>query len=114
MDLKNRIAIVTGSGGGGTGRATARLFASEGATVIVNDIHQSGGRETVSLIEAAGGRAAFSPADIAKEDGVKNLFSFAESNFGGVDVLVNNASNPDGLGRLTGWLDCMRTEVMGP
>ena len=114
MDLRDKVAIITGSGGGGTGRATARLFAAKGAIVVVNDINESGGRETVALIESAGGRAVFSNADAGTENGIQNLFAFTELNFGGVDVLVNNASSPDGLGRLTGWMECMRTEVLGP
>ena len=44
MDLRDKVAIITGSGGGGTGRATARLFAAKGAIVVVNDINESGGR----------------------------------------------------------------------
>src|SRR5215469_1971517 len=114
MNLGNKIAIITGAGGGGTGRATARRFARAGALVVVNDINEAGGRETVALIESAGGRAAFCKADMGSESGVENLMDFAGSTFGGVDVLVNNASSPDGLGQFTGWIECMQIEVLGP
>jgi 3-oxoacyl-[acyl-carrier protein] reductase len=114
MTLKDKVAIVTGSGGGGTGRATACRLAREGAMVVVTDINQSGGRETVSLIESEGGRASFCLADVGEEPQIRALFDFAESKFGGVDVLVNNASSPDGLGQLTGWVESIQTELLGP
>jgi len=114
MKLKDKVTIVTGAGGGGTGRATAHRFAREGALVVVNDVNEAGGRQTVALIESSGGRAAFCRADVGKESDVNALFAFAQSTFGGVDVLVNNASSPDGLGQLTGWIECMQLEVLGP
>ena len=112
MNLQNKVAIVTGAGGGGTGRAAARRFAREGAMVVVNDINLAGGHETVALIESAGGRAAFCGANIATE--ADALLAFADSTYGGVDVLVNNASDPTGLGALTGWNECIHLEVLGP
>ena len=114
MTLKDKVAIVTGSGGGGTGRATACRLAREGALVVVTDINQSGGHETVSRIESEGGLAAFCLADVANELQIRALFDFAESKFGGVDVLVNNASSPDGLGQLSGWVESIQTELLGP
>jgi NAD(P)-dependent dehydrogenase (short-subunit alcohol dehydrogenase family) len=114
MDLEDKIAIITGAGGLGTGRATTRRFARAGALVVVNDVNEAGGRETAALIESAGGRAAFCQADIGSESGVENLIDFAGSTFGGVDVLVNNASSDKGLGQFTGWIECMQTEVLGP
>ena len=114
MNVPGKVAIVTGSGGGGTGRATARRFAREGAAVVVNDVNEAGGRETVALIEAAGGRAEFCPADVKVEADIQGLIAFAESAFGGLDVPVNNASSPDGMGLLTGWTDAVRIEVLGP
>src|SRR5262249_49142484 len=86
----------------------------EGALIVVNDINESGGHETVSRIEAGGGCAAFCPADIGKESEIKALFDFALSKFGGVDVLVNNASSPDGLGQFTGWVESIEVELLGP
>ena len=57
MNLNGKVAIVTGSGGGGTGRATARRFAREGASVVVSDVNDAGGHQTVAVIEAEGGGA---------------------------------------------------------
>jgi NAD(P)-dependent dehydrogenase (short-subunit alcohol dehydrogenase family) len=114
MKLQGKVALVTGSGGGGTGRATARRFAREGAVVVVNDLNDAGGRETVALIEKEGGRAAFCHADIKVESDISMLIGFAESTFGGLDILVNNASSPDGMGFLTGWVDAVKVEILGP
>ena len=114
MSLQGKVAIVTGSGGGGTGRATARRFAREGASVVVSDVNDAGGRETAGLIEAEGGRAAFCHADVRIESSVRGLIGFAESTFGGLDFLVNNASSPDGMSYLTGWADAVASEILGP
>ncbi len=91
MEVRDRVAIVTGGGGGGTGRAIALRLASGGATVVVADIDEEGGAETVRQIDASGGTAAFVPADVIREDDVNRMVSFAESAFGGLDILVNNA-----------------------
>jgi NAD(P)-dependent dehydrogenase (short-subunit alcohol dehydrogenase family) len=114
MKLNGKVAIVTGSGGGGTGRASARRFARDGAAVVVTDVNDAGGRETVALIESEGGRAAFRHADVRIETEIKALIAFAESTFGGVDVLVNNASSPQGLGLLSGWIDTASIEILAP
>ncbi len=90
MDLRSKAALVTGAGSG-IGRATALRLAREGASVAVDDIDDAGGRETVRLIEASGGRAAFVHADVAIEDDARRMVRFAEETFGGLDVLVNNA-----------------------
>ncbi|HEX6897673.1 MAG TPA: SDR family oxidoreductase [Bryobacteraceae bacterium] len=95
MDIRGKTVIVTGAGANGSGRAIARRFASEGANVVASDIDESGGRETVRQIESAGGRAAFHSADVSVEDQVRDLIAFAEREFGGVHVMVNNASGPD-------------------
>lgn len=112
--LNGKVVLVTGSGGEGTGRATARRFAREGAAVVVHDINDDGGRETVRLIECESGRAAYFHADVRNEAGITALMAFAESTFGGVDILVNNASSPDGMGQLTGWMEMMSIEILAP
>jgi NAD(P)-dependent dehydrogenase (short-subunit alcohol dehydrogenase family) len=113
MQLAGKVAIVTGAGGGGCGRALAQRFASEGAAVMVSDIDAAGGMETVRLVEQAGGRAVFQRADVAVEDQVRALIGCAEERFGGLDVLVNNAGPywPEPLGH---WAETIRADLMGP
>lgn len=114
MNLDAKVAIVTGSGGKGAGHATARRFAQEGMAVVVSDVNDVGGHETVALIEADGGRAAFCRADMKNENEINALVAFAESAFGGLDILVNNASNPDAMGFLTGWTEAVAVEILAP
>ena len=64
MQERNRVVIVTGAGGSGCGRAIATRFASEGAAVVVSDIDETGGHQTVWAIERNGGRPAFFHADV--------------------------------------------------
>lgn len=90
VDIQDKVGLVTGAGSG-IGRATALRLAREGAAVVVYDIDEEGGRETVGQIEAAGGRAAFVRADVADEADVRVMIAYAEETFGGLDILVNNA-----------------------
>src|SRR5437773_1930848 len=94
MELVGRVAIVTGAGGGGSGRAIARRLARDGASVVVSDINEGGGSETVRLIESEGRRAIFFRADVGVEAEVRALIAFAEKTYDGVDLMVNNASAP--------------------
>src|SRR5271154_2366451 len=84
--------IVTGGGGAGCGRAIALCFARNGAAIVVADIDDAGGRQTVEAIEHAGGRALFHHADVRDDSQVRDLIASAERSYGRVDVLVNNAS----------------------
>jgi NAD(P)-dependent dehydrogenase (short-subunit alcohol dehydrogenase family) len=93
---ERRVVVVTGAGGSGCGRAIAARFASAGALVVVSDINEAGGHDTVRLIEDRGGRAAFCRTDVRKESEVSDLISFAQTTFGGVTVFINNASAPLG------------------
>lgn len=114
MELAKKIAIVTGGGGSGTGRAIARRLGADGATVVVADIDEAGGRETVRLVEADHGRAVFVRADVGVDTEIDALFAFAEKELGGVDVLVNNASAiPSGEGFLDGWTESVRVDFLG-
>lgn len=90
MRLQNKIAIITGAGSG-IGRATAKLFAHEGAKIVVADYNVEGGKETVKMITEAGGKAVFSQADVSKEEQVKAMVQMAVEKFGGLDILFNNA-----------------------
>src|SRR5260370_37683697 len=91
MEIRGKVAKGTGAGGNGSGRAIACRFAAEGAAVVVSDINEAGGRETVRRIESAGGRAAFSAADVREEQQMRFLIDFAGNTFGGLGVLLNNA-----------------------
>ena len=89
--LEGKVAIVTGGGGSGLGRALALRIARDGAGVVVADVDETGGAETVRRIEEAGGRAAFIRTDVTAERDLEAAVAFAEETFGGLDLLVNNA-----------------------
>jgi NAD(P)-dependent dehydrogenase (short-subunit alcohol dehydrogenase family) len=90
MRLDGKVALITGAGSG-IGRESALLFAAEGAAVVVADIEDPGGRETVAAIEKFGGRAAFVHADVAKAAEAAKMIDAAEKTFGKLNVLFNNA-----------------------
>lgn len=90
LRLKGKVALITGAGSG-IGRATARLFAREGAKVVVADINSDGGKETVSLIEKEDGEAVFVMVDVTKAVEVKRMVEFALKEYTRIDVLFNNA-----------------------
>ncbi|MCZ9881629.1 SDR family NAD(P)-dependent oxidoreductase [Arthrobacter sp. B2a2-09] len=88
--LRGKIAVITGAGSG-MGRVTSELFAQEGATVAVTDLSVERGKETVAVIEEAGGRAQFWQVDVSQEAGVAQVYQEIGWEFGTVDVLVNCA-----------------------
>ena len=124
--LQGKVAVVTG-GALGIGRASARIFAREGASVVVADIDEEHGLETVALVEADGGRATFVRTDVAVKDDVEAMVEHAVRSFGGLDVAHNNAGiaapmakladyPDDGWDRtiavmLTGVYLCMKAEI---
>lgn len=104
--LEGRRALVTG-GDSGIGRAVAVAFAREGADVAVSYLaeEESDAQETVRLIEAAGRRALPLPGDIRAEDHCRALVDTTVQEFGGLDILVNNAAyqmaRPGGIAEIT-------------
>jgi len=90
MDLKNRVAIVTGAGGG-IGRAIAARFASLGANVVVADIKEDGARETVALADKWGPKGLALNTDITSLAQVQEMARATLGAFGKIDILVNNA-----------------------
>ena len=90
MEIAGKVAIVTGAASG-IGRASALALAAAGATVVVADVDDPGGRETVERIRALGGAASFVATDVSDPASVGALFEAAEREHGGVDIVHNNA-----------------------
>jgi NAD(P)-dependent dehydrogenase (short-subunit alcohol dehydrogenase family) len=114
MELRGKVAVVTGSGGLGSGRAEACRLAAEGCRVVVSDVKDEGGAETVRLIEEAGGEARYLHCDVQSREEVRALIAFAESAFGGLDILVNNASAPFRMGMaMDQWYEPLQADLVG-
>jgi len=84
------MAVITGAASG-IGRATAILFAAEGAAVLAADVQDDAGAQTVATIRAAAGRAEFVHADVSRSEDVRRMVRAAVEEFGRLDVLFNNA-----------------------
>ena len=113
MDIEGKVAIVTGPGGGGQGRAVALRLASLGAQVVVSDLDEPGAQETCRRIASERGKAAFVRADVAKESDVRAMCRFAEERFGGLDILVNNAGPYLPGDRLARWQETLNANLLG-
>ena len=125
--IQDGVAIVTG-GGSGIGRQSSIRFAEEGAKVVVSDIDDDGGNETVEMIEADGGEATFVRTDVTDADEVHELVQTAIAEYGGLDFAHNNAGIADEGTRLaeyddaqwdrmidvnlTGVWRCMKAEIL--
>lgn len=90
--LSGKTALITGAGSG-IGRATALLFASEGARIAVADLNEATAQSVVVEIADAGGRAVAIAADVGSESQVRDMVDSAIAEFGRVDILFNNAVN---------------------
>src|SRR5258708_4937498 len=95
LDLTGRTALVTGAGQN-LGAEIARVLASRGAAVAVNDLFVDRGESVVDEIRAAGGRAAAVPGDVTSTQAVEQFVEAAARELGPVDILVNNAGLPPG------------------
>jgi NAD(P)-dependent dehydrogenase (short-subunit alcohol dehydrogenase family) len=98
--LEGKVGLVTGAGGG-IGRATAVMFAKDGARVTVADVDERGGHETVKLIEAAGGAAIFVKTDVAIPEEVEAMVRATVDAFGALHCASNNAAIGSGFRFLT-------------
>ena len=88
--MHGKVALVTGASGG-IGRAAALAFAHSGAAVLVSDVNDAGGEETVALIAASGGKAAYQRCDVSDGAQVKAMVAAAADAFGRLDFAFNNA-----------------------
>ena len=90
MRLEGKVALISG-GARGMGAAEARLFASEGAKVVLGDVLESEGHQVEAEIAEAGGEAVFVPLDVTSEADWQRAVDTAIERFGGLHILVNNA-----------------------
>jgi len=90
MDPRGKVAVITGAGSG-IGRATALALGREGASIVVADVDDTGGSETVGMVKATGARAAFVHTDVTRIDDIDRMVAFAVTTFGGLDIVHANA-----------------------
>jgi NAD(P)-dependent dehydrogenase (short-subunit alcohol dehydrogenase family) len=106
MLFAGKVALVTG-GASGIGRATAIAFAREGARVMIADIAEEGGRETLQIITARGGETEFIRADMLCHDDIRRMVASTVARFGRLDCAFNNAGHRGGS---TNVVDCSEQE----
>jgi NAD(P)-dependent dehydrogenase (short-subunit alcohol dehydrogenase family) len=115
--FNGKVAIVTGASSG-IGRSVALLYAKNGAKVVVSDINDIGGAETVDLIQKAGGDAVYSRTDVSKAADCEKLVDFTIEKYGRLDLACNNAgiggeSNPTGTYSIEGWEKVISINLSG-
>ena len=114
--LAGKVAVITGAGAG-IGRATAELFAEEGAAVVIAERNEATGRDAAESIQKAGGRALFVRTDVADEASVARMAAEAVAAFGSIHILVNNAAIFILRGidaTVNEWRQMLDVNVMGP
>ena len=109
----NRVVIITGAGGG-LGAAHAKVFAEEGASVVVNDINVDAANSVVEEIERQGGKAVANSSDITHYDDSANAVKQAVDSFGGLDVVLNILDSEPGFPspRSFKWLATVKMDDM--
>ena len=90
MDFTGKVVIVTGAANG-IGKEIAMTYSQNGATVVLGDINEEAGKETVGVILNNRGKTEFVFTDVSKEESIQHLFSHVSENYGKVDILINNA-----------------------
>src|SRR5439155_14871595 len=88
--LEGKVAVITG-GGSGIGAATVRLFATEGASVLIGDVDDTGSAAVAAAASAAGAKVAWKHTDVARSGDVRDLFADAVARWGRLDIAFNNA-----------------------
>ncbi len=116
-DFQGKVAVVTG-GGSGIGRESALLLAKGGASVMVSDIDEKGGLESVEMIKSGGGKAAFVKSNVAKPEDNENMVAETVRAFGRLDIAVNNAgiggeASFTGDYSIEGWLKVININLNG-
>ena len=115
--LENKVAIITG-GNSGIGEATAKLFAKEGAAVVITARRENELKRVADEITAAGGQCMYVPGDVRATADVENVVAKTVEAYGRIDILVNNAGIPDSHKRTTWvtdefWDDVHDTDLKG-
>ena len=114
--LAGKVAVITGAGAG-IGRATAELFAEEGAAVVIAERDEATGRDAADTIQNTGGKALFVRTDVSDEPSVERMAAEAVSAFGAIHILVNNAAVFVLRGidaTVEEWRQTLDVNVMGP
>ena len=115
FELENKRVLVTGSTGG-IGEGIAKRFAQEGATVIINGRRPIEAKRVASEIREAGGQALVAVGDVTIDEDVARIVELAQSEIGGIDILVNNAASGEHQNDMetpaAGWLDSYNANVL--
>jgi NAD(P)-dependent dehydrogenase (short-subunit alcohol dehydrogenase family) len=90
VEIEGKVALVSGAGSG-IGRASAQALAGAGAKLIVSDVDEQAGEATAELIRSAGAEASFVRADVTEESDIERMMAAAQSTFGGLHIVHNNA-----------------------